>query len=98
MLSPFEISNHPAGRIVSRSPGHTAAGMGTGTAEVKVFNGGSILGRFGVWTQVEYLVQVVAPVEYIGFSQTVNRFQVQRTDQLAADDKILQTWHGLIFI
>ena len=34
ILSPFEISNHPAGGVVSRSTGHAAAGMGAGTAEV----------------------------------------------------------------
>ena len=37
--------------------------MGPGTAEVKVCNGASILGRFGMRAQAEKLVQVVAPVE-----------------------------------
>ena len=54
MLSPFEIRDHPAGGIVSR---------GTGTAEVQVCNGGSILGRFGMRAQAEKLVQAVAPVD-----------------------------------
>ena len=63
MLAPFKIRNHPAGGIVSRGTGHSAAGMGAGTAEVKVCNGGSILGRFGMRAQAEKLVQVMAPVD-----------------------------------
>ena len=63
MLAPFEISDHPAGVIVSRGTGHTAAGVGAGTAEIKAFNGGAILGRFGMRAQAENLVQAVAPVE-----------------------------------
>jgi hypothetical protein len=63
MLASFEISNHPAGGIVSRGTGHTAAGMGPGTAEIKVFNGGAILDRSGMRAQAEKLVQVVAPVD-----------------------------------
>ncbi len=79
---------------MSRGAGHPAAGMGTGTAEVKVFNGGAILGCFGVRPQAENLVQVVASVENVRFGQTVNRFQIQRADQLAADDEIRQIGHG----
>ena len=63
MLAPFEISDHPAGDIVSRGTGHTAAGVGAGTAEIKAFNGGAILGRFGMRAQAEKLVQVMAPVD-----------------------------------
>ena len=63
MLAPFEISDHPACGIVPRGTGHSAAGMGPGTAEVKVFNGGSILGRSGMRAQAEKLVRGVAPVE-----------------------------------
>jgi len=63
MLSPFEIRDHPAGGVMSRGTGDIAAGMGTGTAEVQVCNGGSILGRFGMRAQAEKLVQVVAAVE-----------------------------------
>ena len=63
MLAPFEISDHPAGGIVSRGTGHSAAGMGPGAAEVKVFYGGAILGCFGMRAQAEKLVQVVAPVD-----------------------------------
>ena len=37
MLAPFEICNHPAGGIVSRGTGHSAVGMCTGAAEVKIF-------------------------------------------------------------
>jgi len=48
---------------VARGTRHPAAGMGAGTAEVKVFYGGAILGRFGMRAQAENLVQVVAAVE-----------------------------------
>ena len=51
MLAPFEISDHPAGGIVPRSTGHTAAGVGPGAAEVKVFYCGAILGRSGMRAQ-----------------------------------------------
>ena len=63
MLAPFKIRNHPAGGIVPRGTGHSAAGMGPGAAEVKIFNGGSILGRFGMRAQAEKLVQVMTSVE-----------------------------------
>jgi hypothetical protein len=91
--APFEISNHPAGGVVSRGTGDTAAGMGTGTAEVKVFNGGSILRRPGMRPQAENLVQVVAPVEYIRFSEPVDRFQIEWAKHLAADNEIRQIGH-----
>ena len=53
MLAPFEISDHPAGGMVSRGTGHPAAGMGPGAAEVKVFYGGAVLGRSGMRAQAE---------------------------------------------
>ena len=73
---------------MARGAGHTAAGMGTGTTEVKVCNRGSILGRLGMRAQAENLVQVVAPVENIRFGEPVNRFQIEWAKHLATDDEI----------
>ena len=89
----FEVGNHPARGVVTRGAGYATTGMGAGTAQIKVLYRGSILCGQGVWAQRKELVQVMASVKDVRFGQSVNCFQIQGAQHLAADDDPGQVGH-----
>ncbi len=62
--------------------GYTAAGMGTGAAQVKVLNRSTILGGPGMWAQAVKLIQVMAPMEYIRFGKIILKFSLKFSDNI----------------
>ena len=88
-----KILNHPPGSIVPGGTANPAAGMGAG-GTVKIPGWCAIPGGFWMRPQAEQLMQIMAPVENIGFGQAVNPFQALKAQLLATDNELLLIDYG----
>ena len=73
----FEIADDFVGRVASRQPCDTTAGMGPGTAQVKMRDGHAVVGMAKHGPGAEELVQRKLAMKDVAIQETEAAFQIQ---------------------